>query len=587
MTPASTLGWAKENFIERVFSLPTAPTGLTATAVATNRINLAWTDTAGAVAAGLYVERALTSTGPWVQIETLAAGVTSYANTNLYPGSTWYYRVRAYNAAGNSPYSNVASATTSNTPPVLTAIPNRTITENTTLTFTNFATAPDFVQLITDFESFTTDATNGLPLFRKPRYSGSTSANLDTTPDLTVVTDVYTTTGHGAGRVLRVNCNFTNANDPWLRLTTSGAANWPNPVIDFTRKLRFDLYADKPVKVAVGCRETTLAAGTPIGSDGGSTGGIEWAGVTNISGTAPMPTRTVAAGSWATLTFDLPREPITSFSGGNGILSTASGLGVLEHVAIVPVAGTGTNNLYLDNFAVLTPRTLTYSLAAGAPTNASVNPATGVFTWTPTEAQSPATNSISVIVTDSSSPPVSVTNTFTVFVIETNGPPVLAAIPDRTVHAGSTVTFTNSASDPDIPADTLAYSLDPGAPANASVGEASGIFQWPTTDADASTGNPITVRVTDNGTPARSDARSFTITVVARPSIQSVTCSGTKATLTWSAIPGAKYRVQFKDDLNNTNWTDLVPDLAASGSAASMADTPAVAQRFYRILVVN
>ena len=85
-----TLGWAKENYIERVFSLPTAPTGLTATAATTNRINLAWTDTAGVVAAGSYVERALASAGPWVQIDTLASGVATYANTNLYPGSTWY-----------------------------------------------------------------------------------------------------------------------------------------------------------------------------------------------------------------------------------------------------------------------------------------------------------------------------------------------------------------------------------------------------------------------------------------------------------------------------------------------------------------
>ncbi len=228
------------------------------------------------------------------------------------------------------------------------------------------------MQLITDFESFTTDTTNGLPLFRAPRYSGSTSANLDTTPDLTVVTDVYTTTGHGAGRVLRVNCSFTNATNPWLRLTTGGAANWPNPVIDLTKKLRFDLYADKSVKVAVGCRETTTAAGTAVGSNGGTTGAIEWAGVTNIAGTAPMPTRTVAANTWTTLTFNLPQEPITSFFGGNGILSTASGLGVLEHVALVPVAGVGTNNFYLDNFAVLTPRTLTYSpgLRARRPTPA-------------------------------------------------------------------------------------------------------------------------------------------------------------------------------------------------------------------------
>ncbi|MCX6930838.1 MAG: hypothetical protein NT154_47690, partial [Verrucomicrobia bacterium] len=582
-----TLGWAKENYLERVFSAPTAPTGLTATAVATNRIDLSWTDTAGAVAAGVYVERALASAGPWAQLDTLATGATNYVNTNLYPGSTWFYRVRDYNAGGSSAYSNVASAMTSNTPPVLAAIANRTITENTTLTFTNTATASDFVQLITDFESFTTDTTNGLPLFRAPRYSGSTSANLATTPDLAVVTDVYTTTGQGAGRVLRVNCDFTNTSNPWLRLTTSGAANWPNPVIDLTRELRFDLYADKSVKVAVGCRETTTTAGTPVGSDGGTTGGIEWAGVTNIAGTAPMPTRTVAANTWTTLTFDLPHEPILNFSGGNGIMSTASGLGVLEHLAIVPVAGAGTNNIYLDNFSVLTPRTLTYTLGTGAPTNASVNPATGVFFWTPTEAQGPSTNSISVIVTDNSSPSASTTNSFVVTVLETNSSPVLAPIPDRTIYAGGTVTFTNSATDPDLPANTLTYSLDPGAPINASVGVLTGVFQWPTTDADAGSTNPVTVRVTDNGAPPMSDAKSFTITVLARPDIQSVTCSSTNTILAWSAISGAKYRVQFKDDLGDTNWTDLAPDVTAAGPVASITDIPNVAQRFYRILVVK
>jgi hypothetical protein len=260
---------------------------------------------------------------------------------------------------------------------------------------------------------------------------------------------------------------------------------------------------------------------------------------------------------------------------------------VLEHVAIVPTAGTGAYNVYLDNFAVLTPRTLTYSLGAGAPTNASLNSATGVFTWTPTEAQGPSTASISVIVTDNSSPPMSATNTFSVTVLETNSPPVLAAIPDWTIHAGSTVTFTNSASDPDIPANTLTYSLDPGAPPSASVDALTGVFQWTTTDADAGTTNPITVRVTDNGAPPMSDTESFTVTVLARPSIQSVTSSSTNATLTWSAISGAKYRVQFKDDLNNTDWTDLVPDVTATGPVASITDTPSVQQRFYRILVVN
>src|ERR1043166_8708005 len=191
------------------------------------------------------------------------------------------------------------------------------------------------------------------------------------------------------------------SNRTFLVEFTAGATTFPSPVIDFTQKLRVDIYCDQAIKVAVGCRETTTAAGTAIGSNGGTSGPIEWAGVSGVSGTAPVPTRTVAAGVWTTLTFDLPHEPIWSFSGGNGVLSTASGLGVLEHLAIVPAAGTGIYNIYLDKFAVVSPRSFTYSLGAAAPTNATIGSANGVFTWTPTEAQGPGTyNNIPVIVAD-------------------------------------------------------------------------------------------------------------------------------------------------------------------------------------------
>jgi hypothetical protein len=359
-------------------------------------------------------------------------------------------------------------------------------------------------------------------------------------------------------------------------------------VIDFTKKLRFDIYVDKAVQVAVGCRETTTAAGTPIGSDGGTSGAIEWAGVTNTSGTAPMPTRTVPAGVWTTLLFNFPSEPITSFSGGNGVLSTASGLGVLEHLAIVPAAGTGAYNIYLDNFAVLAPRTFTYGLAAGAPSGASVNATNGVFTWTPTEAQGPGSYPISVIATDNSSPALKATNTFTVTVNESNSPPTLAAIASAVVYAGATVTFTNSATDPDLPANTLTYSLDPGAPAGAGVNLTNGVFTWPTTDAQAGTTYPITVRVSDNGSPPLSDAKTFTVTVLPRPSLDALSVSGTNVTLTWSALSNTTFRVQYKDDLLDAAWQTLGSDITATNSTVITVDPGfgTVSRRFYRLLIV-
>ena len=582
----NTLGWAKENYIERVFLIPTAPTGLIATVVATNQINLSWTDSTN-VESGFKIERAISAGGPWIQINTVAANVTTYSDKNLYPGSTWFYRVRAFNAGGNSAYTATASATTSNTVVTLPAIGTKNVNEGALLTFTDTASAADFVKLITGFENFITETTNSLPLFRAPRFSGSTSTNLEAAPDLTIVTDAYVTNGHGTGRVLRINCNFTNATNPWLRLTTASAASWPNPVINLTNKLRFDIWADKAVKVAVGCRETTTAASTAIGADGGTTGGIEWAGVTNVVSGVPSPNRSIAQSNWTTLTFSFPSEPITNFSGGNSILSTASGLGTLEHLAIVPTAGVGNYNLYLDNFAVLVPRTFTYSLGAGVPAGASINAASGVFIWTPAEAQGPATNTVSVIVTDNSSPSLSATQTFTVIVGEVNTAPSLAAISERIVHAGTFVTFTNSAADTDVPSNTLNFTLDAGAPAAASVNGSSGIFAWQTADADAGTTNNLTLRVTDNGTPPLDDAESFTLTVLARPTVQSAEISGGNLVLTWSAIPGTKYRVQFKNSVDDANWSDLVPDVTAAGATASFNDPLGPTQRFYRVVVAQ
>ena len=222
-------------------------------------------------------------------------------------------------------------------------------------------------------------------------------------------------------------------------MTTSGAANKPNPVINFTKRLRFDIYTDKALKVAVGCREATIPAGTAIGSDGGSGGGIEWAGVTGKSSSAPICTRTIASGAWTNVTFNFQSEPIVNFSGGNGVLSTTSGLGVLEHFAFVPAAGNGAYNVYIDNLAVTAPKTMTYTLDPGAPSGAAINPTTGVFSWTPSVGQGPATYNVTVRVTDNGTPNQSATKTFTVTV---NAPPRINAHPmSQTISQGSNATF--------------------------------------------------------------------------------------------------------------------------------------------------
>ena len=169
----------------------------------------------------------------------------------------------------------------------------------------------------------------------------------------------------------------------------------------------------------------------------------------------------------------------------------------------------------------------------------------------------------------------------------TNYPPTLASVADRTIHAGCVLSVTNSATDPAVPSHPLAFSLEPGAPAGATIDAASGVISWPTTAASAGTTNTITVRVTQATSPNLSDAKSFTVVIVPAPALQPLTFSNGAAQLTWNAVAGQHYRVQYKGSLAATNWSDLAPDLTASGSSFSAAAAPGSgSQGYYRVLVL-
>jgi len=94
---------------------PNAPTNLTATAVSSSQINLAWTQNSSDET-GFKIERKTGAGGTYAQIATVGANVTSYSNTGLAQGTTYFYQVRAYNGSGNSAYTDEASATTQSAP---------------------------------------------------------------------------------------------------------------------------------------------------------------------------------------------------------------------------------------------------------------------------------------------------------------------------------------------------------------------------------------------------------------------------------------------------------------------------------------
>ena len=89
---------------------------MSATAVSSSQINLSWTDS-DSTEAGFKIERCSgAGCSDFAQIATVGTNVTSYSNTGLTALTSYSYRVRAYNTAGDSDYSNTASAVTLEAP---------------------------------------------------------------------------------------------------------------------------------------------------------------------------------------------------------------------------------------------------------------------------------------------------------------------------------------------------------------------------------------------------------------------------------------------------------------------------------------
>ena len=112
------------------------------------------------------------------------------------------------------------------------------------------------------------------------------------------------------------------------------------------------------------------------------------------------------------------------------------------------------------------------------------------------------------------------------------------------------------------------------------------LFSWTPGSAFVNTTNLIGVQVTDNGLPPMADSKSFAVAVLARPLIESAVLSNGLITVIWSAIPGQAYQLQFKTNLADATWNDLLPGVTASGPTAAKTDAiGADPQRFYRVQV--
>jgi PKD repeat protein len=92
--------------------LPPAPSGLTATALTRSSIGLVWTN-GSTSQTEVRIERCRgTGCTNFTQVAVVAGTAGSFVNTGLTARTTYRYRVRARNALGDSPYSNIAGTRT-------------------------------------------------------------------------------------------------------------------------------------------------------------------------------------------------------------------------------------------------------------------------------------------------------------------------------------------------------------------------------------------------------------------------------------------------------------------------------------------
>jgi hypothetical protein len=443
---------------------------------------------------------AVDGTAPANQI---SLAVSNQVITNWPPGAAlwlvWEMPDSTGKAQGlgidNLSFSATSSQSNTNSAPVLAIIPNQSVYANTLLTFTASATDTDQPPQTLTF-SLGTGAPTGASITSGGVFTWTPTAaqSPGTYPISVIVTD------SGVPQMSATN-------------TFNVVVYRPNTPPVLSSILNQSVYANTLLTFTASATDTdqlpqtltfSLGTGSPAGASITTNGVFTW---TPTAAQAPS-TNTVSV--------------IVQDSGQPQMSATNSFKVVVYRPNTPPVLGTlSDQTVYANTLLTFTasatdtdqpPQTLTFSLGSGAPTGASVT-TNGVFTWTPTAAQAPSTNALSVIVTDSGVPQMSATNSFSVVVYRPNTPPVLAAIPNQTVYANTLLTFTASATDTDQPPQTLTFSLGSGAPTGASI-TTNGVFSWTPTSAQAPSTNTVSVIVWDNGVPQMSATNSLSVVVL-------------------------------------------------------------------------
>ncbi|HEY2953441.1 MAG TPA: Ig-like domain-containing protein [Verrucomicrobiae bacterium] len=449
------------------FSPPAAPTGLSVSAgngseAYRSQIFLRWTDRS-ANEAGFLIERS-DDGATFSPVGTVAAGLTRYTDHHLASATTYYYRVRSFNLWGQSAPSNLDGDQTHPQDAFVSAGESATFTAgvegtvpiryqwrfmgldisgatNQTLTLTNaqpadegaytvaitdasgatlsnpallFVFAPPVIvnqpasrtNVIGSAATFHVDAIGSSPLFYQWRKNGNT---LPGAAAEQFAIAAVTTADQGNYDVLVIN-DLGAVTSQVARLVVHFA---PVAVAD-----RVQGFHDQSLTV-----EATLLLANDFDLDG------DLLFITAVDATSSH------GGTLALSASQVTYSPPAGFSGDDTFTYALTDARGATSFGLVTVSVSANNApvvtampdlvadiltpLVLGDFATdpdLPPNQLSYSLAPGAPTNATIDPNSGIFHWTPTREQASSTNPIVVRVVDDGLPPLSNTVSFTVFV---------------------------------------------------------------------------------------------------------------------------------------------------------------------------
>ena len=162
----------------------------------------------------------------------------------------------------------------------------------------------------------------------------------------------------------------------------------------------------------------------------------------------------------------------------------------------------------------------------------------------------------------------------------------MAALPNSPLV--SVEEYLNTAYDPDVPPQTLTYTLAQ-APANAGIDVGSGVIAWRPGVITAGTSNRFTVKVADNGVRGLSATQSFAIRVnpLLRPTAGAPSWSGGIFRFQVQGDFGPDYFIQRSTNLSNPSnwsmiWASNSPSVPFVWTASNASDASAL---FYRVLV--